>query len=71
MRKKHSKNKKRLICVKRVRQIIRENGKQAKPEFIDALEKFVEHKLMQAINTPNGKYKRLDASIAGFVFGNI
>lgn len=69
MRKKNSKSKPTLICVKRVRQIIRQNGRQAKPEFIEAFEKFVHHKLMQAVNTPNGKH-RLDSSVAGFVFGN-
>lgn len=59
-----------IICVKQVRNIIRAGGKQAKPEFIDALERFVNKKLKQAIETPNGKCKRLDATIAGFVFGN-
>jgi len=64
-----NKKKKSLICVKRVRQIIREHGRQAKPEFIEAFERFVEHKLVQAVKTPNGKH-RLDSSVAGFVFGN-
>jgi hypothetical protein len=59
-----------IICVKQVRKIIQAGGMQAEPEFIDAFERFMNKKLQQAIQTPNGKCKRLDASIAGFVFGN-
>ena len=70
MKKTRKSKKPTLLCIKQVRNVIRENGKQAKPEFIEAFERYVNFKLRQAIETPNGKAKRLDASIAGFCFGN-
>jgi hypothetical protein len=70
MKKTRKSKKATLLCIKQVRTMIRENGKQAKPEFIEAFERFVTFKLRQAIETPNGRAKRLDASIAGFCFGN-
>jgi len=71
MKKPTKSKRKSILCKKQVRAIIIEAGKQAKPEFIDAFERFVNYKLKQAIDTPNGRAKRLDASVAGFVFGNI
>jgi hypothetical protein len=70
MKKTTKTKRKSILCKKYVRYIITSHGKQAKPEFLDAFERFVNHKLKQAIETPNGRAKRLDASIAGFVFGN-
>lgn len=70
MKKTRKSKKTTLLCVKQVRNAIRSSGKQAKPEFIEAFERFVNFKLRQAIETPNGKAKRLDATVAGFCFGN-
>lgn len=50
-----------------VRQIIREEGKQASPEFFDLLNHFVERKIREACKVHNGGRKRLDASVAGYV----
>jgi hypothetical protein len=55
----------------RVRRRAKEAGKRVSKEFLVYFERFIERKLEEAIQTPNGGKKTLDMAVAGYVLGTL
>jgi len=53
-----------------VRKLIKANGKRTSKEFLEALDRYVEKKILTAVAEHNGGKKTLDAAVAGYIFGN-
>ena len=53
-----------------VRKFIKSHGKRTSKEFLEALDRYLEKKLLVALAEHNGGKKTLDASLAAYVFGN-
>jgi hypothetical protein len=53
-----------------IKKLVKVNGKRTSKKFLEALDRYVEKKIIQAVNTHNGGRKTLDAGIAGYILGN-
>lgn len=53
-----------------VRKAAKARGKRVSKDFLEALDRLVEHKLNQACDQHNGSKKTLDSAVAGLVLGN-
>ena len=53
-----------------VRKFVKANGKRTSKEFLEALDRYLEKKLLTATSEHNGGRKTLDAALAGYIFGN-
>lgn len=45
-------------------------GKRVSKDFLEALNRYVHKKLIQAVQEHNGGKKTLDAALAGYILGN-
>lgn len=52
-----------------IRKVAKTHGKRVSKDFLEALDRLVEHKLTQACEQHNGSKKTLDAAVAGLVLG--
>lgn len=53
-----------------VRKFIKSHGKQTSKEFLEALDRYIEKKLLDAVSQHNGGKRRLDSGVAAYIFGN-
>lgn len=53
-----------------IRKFIKSHGKRTSKEFLEALDRYLEAKLLVAIKEHNGGKKTLDSALAGYIFGN-
>lgn len=53
-----------------VKKLANSHGKRAGKDFLEALDRLVERKVLEALSEHNGGKKTLDAGIAGYVLGN-
>ena len=53
-----------------VKKFCKSHGKQVSKDFLEALERHLEKKLLQAINEHNGGKVRMDIALAGYILGN-
>lgn len=53
-----------------VRKFVKSHGKRTSKEFLEALDRYLEAKLLTATKEHNGGKKTLDAALAGYIFGN-
>ena len=53
-----------------VKKLAQANGKRAGKGFLEALDRLVERKVLQALAEHNGGKKTLDEAIAGYILGN-
>lgn len=53
-----------------VRKFAKSHGKRVSPDFLAALDRYVENKILIATKEHNGGKRTLDASIAGYILGN-
>ena len=53
-----------------VKRLAKINGKRVSKDFLEALDRYLERKIIQATQTHNGGKKTLDAGVAGYIFGN-
>lgn len=65
-----SPNKTHHIKSSAVRKFAKSHGKRVSAEFLTALDRYVENKVLLAAKEHNGGKKTLDAALAGYIFGN-
>jgi hypothetical protein len=53
-----------------IKKLAQSKGKRAGKGFLEALDRFVERKVLQGLDTHNGNKKTLDHAIAGYILGN-
>jgi len=53
-----------------VKKLANTHGKRAGKDFIQALDRLVERKVLEALKEHNGGKKTLDISLAGYILGN-
>jgi hypothetical protein len=53
-----------------VKKLANSHGKRAGKGFLEALDRLVERKVLQALAEHNGNKKTLDEAIAGYILGN-
>jgi hypothetical protein len=53
-----------------VRKFIKSHGKRTSKEFLEALDRYIEKKLLTGVAEHNGGKKTLDAAVAAYIFGN-
>lgn len=53
-----------------VKKLANLHGKRAGKDFIEALDRLVERKVLEALQEHNGGKKTLDSALAGYVLGN-
>jgi hypothetical protein len=53
-----------------VKKLANTHGKRAGKGFLEALDRLVERKVLQALAEHNGNKKTLDEALAGYVLGN-
>jgi hypothetical protein len=53
-----------------VKKFAKSHGKRVSAEFLSALDRWVENKVLLATKEHNGGKKTLDASLAGYILGN-
>jgi len=53
-----------------VKKYIKSHGKRTSKEFLEALDRYLEAKLLTAVREHNGGKKTLDSALAGYIFGN-
>lgn len=53
-----------------VKKLANMHGKRAGKDFIQALDRLVERKVLESLKEHNGGKKTLDASLAGYILGN-
>lgn len=53
-----------------VRRLAKANGKRVSKDFLEALDRYLANKIIQATEIHNGGKKTLDAGVAGYIFGN-
>ena len=46
-------------------------GKRVSKDFLEALNRYVHKKLIQAVQEHNGGKKTLDAAVAGYILGKV
>lgn len=63
-------NKATYIKTSAVKKFAKTHGKRVSSEFILALDRWVENKVLLAAKEHNGGKKTIDAALAGFVLGN-
>jgi hypothetical protein len=54
-----------------IKKLANSHGKRAGKDFIEALDRMVGRKMMEALETHNGGKKTLDHSVAVWVLGNM
>lgn len=52
-----------------IKKLAKANCKRAGKEFINALDRYVEKKVMEALREHNGGKKTLDSALAGYILG--
>jgi len=52
-----------------VRKFIKSHGKRTSHEYLAALDRYVEYKLLQSVEVHNGGKKTLDAGVAAYSLG--
>ena len=57
----------RYLKCSTVKALIRKNGKRPGRQFLMALDRFIERKVISACRVHNGGKKTLDAAVAGYV----
>jgi len=58
------------IKVSAVKKLVNIHGKRAGKDFLQALDRLVERKTLEALQEHNGGKKTLDQALAGYVLGN-
>ncbi|CAB4186581.1 hypothetical protein UFOVP1151_8 [uncultured Caudovirales phage] len=53
-----------------VKKLANTHGKRAGKDFIEALDRLVERKVLEALTEHNGGKKTLDSALAGYILGN-
>lgn len=53
-----------------VRKFVKSHGKRTSKAFLEALDRYIEKKLLTAVTQHNGSKKTLDEAVAAFIFGN-
>lgn len=53
-----------------VKKLAHTHGKRAGKDFIQALDRLIERKVLEALKEHNGGKKTLDVSLAGYILGN-
>jgi hypothetical protein len=53
-----------------VKKFVKSHGKRTSKEFLEALDRYLENKLLVATKEHNGGKKTLDSALAGYIFGN-
>ncbi len=53
-----------------VKKFAKSHGQRVSAEFLSALDRWVENKVLLATKEHNGGKKTLDASLAGYILGN-
>jgi hypothetical protein len=53
-----------------VKKFVKSHDKRTSKEFLEALDRYIENKLLMAIREHNGGKKTLDTALAGYIFGN-
>lgn len=52
-----------------VKKFAKSKGKRVSAEFVSALDRYLENKILQAIEEHNGGKKTLDSALAGYILG--
>jgi hypothetical protein len=65
-----SPNKTHHIKSSAVRKFAKSHGKRVSVEFLSALDRYVENKVLIATKEHNGGKKTLDAAVAAYILGN-
>ena len=52
-----------------IKKLVKTNGKRTSQKFLEALDRYIETKIIQAVNTHNGGRKTLDSGVAGYILG--
>ena len=58
------------IKANNIRDCVKGNKKRVSKEFLEALDRYVHSKLMQAVKEHNGGKKTLDTALAAYILGN-
>ena len=53
-----------------VKKFCKGHGKRVSKDFLEALDRYMEKKLLQAVAEHNGGKKTLDIALAGYILGN-
>lgn len=53
-----------------VKKLANTHGKRAGKDFLEALDRLVERKVLEALTEHNGGKKTLDSALAGYILGN-
>lgn len=53
-----------------VKKFCKSHGKRVSKDFLEALDRHMEKKLLQALTEHNGGKKTLDIALAGYILGN-
>lgn len=53
-----------------VRKFVKLHGKRTSKDFLEALDRYIEAKLLVATQEHNAGKKTLDSGVAGYIFGN-
>lgn len=53
-----------------VKKFVKSHGKRTSKEFLEALDRYLEAKVLVAIREHNGGKKTLDVALAGYILGN-
>jgi hypothetical protein len=53
-----------------VKKLVKAHGKRSSAEFLAALDRYLERKVMVALSEHNGGKKTLDAALAEYILGN-
>jgi hypothetical protein len=57
------------IKAKNIRDCVKGHNKRVSKEFLEALDRYVHSKILQAVKEHNGGKKTLDSAIAGYILG--
>lgn len=53
-----------------IKKFVKAHGKRTGTDFLEALDRYIEKKLLTAVAEHNGGKKTLDAGVAAYIFGN-
>lgn len=60
----------KYITVSNVKKFCKSHGKRVSKDFLEALDRHLEKKLLQAMAEHNGGKVTLDSAVAGYILGN-
>ena len=52
-----------------IRKLVKDHGKRTSADFLNALDRYIHDKVIQAVETHNGGKRTLDSGVAAYVFG--